>query len=158
MVTGWSAKFIFSLISQRAKVLDREQRIDLPENAAKRGKELFRRSGRSDVEVELPAPCPDDREGRTVAAPCLSVVDRASLTKPTISMSGDRPAPGRIRFPIGVRPLNLRANATLTIATFGAPVISADVNSRPASSGMPSALEERKKKKKEPSCWCPHRG
>ena len=67
----------------------------------------------------------------------------AFRTRPTISMSARR-CRRRLpmRLPTASRPrLNFFANASLTIATFGAPCASARVNSRPASSGMPSVRE-----------------
>ena len=68
----------------------------------------------------------------------------AFCTRPTISMSSllvravvAHALADRRRGPR----LNFFANASLTIATFGAPSASARVNSRPAISGMPSVVK-----------------
>ena len=64
----------------------------------------------------------------------------AFFTSPTISIVSGVLAPLLLmRLPTASRPrLNFFANASLTIATFGAVSASARVKSRPASSGMPS--------------------
>jgi hypothetical protein len=72
----------------------------------------------------------------------LSLLYFASFTSPTISMSSLPLVPISIRLPTASRPrLNFFANASLTIATLGAPRRSARVNSRPASSGLCMVLK-----------------
>jgi hypothetical protein len=64
----------------------------------------------------------------------------ASAASPTISIVSGPVAPSLpIRRPTTSRPrLNFLANASLTIATFGAASASRRVKSRPATSGIPS--------------------
>ena len=71
----------------------------------------------------------------------LTLLYLASCTSPTISMSR-LSLPWSIRRPTGLAPrLNFLAKAWFTTATFGAPSASERVNSRPASTGMPTVVK-----------------